>query len=94
MPIRLQGQQLVLSRCPAVFRPTIIGCHREHNGKRPFPHPSWFRLQLPKSNVANAKRLRIYLYHLIFLLLIFLGHIEVVKFLIEACKVNPFVKDR
>lgn len=24
----------------------------------------------------------------------FLGHIEVVKFLIEACKVNPFVKDR
>lgn len=22
------------------------------------------------------------------------GHIEVVKFLIEACKVNPFVKDR
>lgn len=25
---------------------------------------------------------------------IFLGHIDVVKFLIEACKVNPFVKDR
>lgn len=88
MPIRLQGQQLVLSRCPAVFRPTIIGCHREHNGKRPFPHPSWFRLQLPKSNVVED------LYHLILLLLILLGHIEVVKFLIEACKVNPFVKDR
>lgn len=34
------------------------------------------------------------LYPLIFLLLVFLGHTEVVKFLIEACKVNPFVKDR
>lgn len=34
------------------------------------------------------------LYPLILLLLLFLGHIEVVKFLIEACKVNPFVKDR
>jgi hypothetical protein len=31
---------------------------------------------------------------LIFLLSIFLGHTEVVKFLIEGCKVNPFAKDR
>ncbi|XP_031205823.1 glutaminase liver isoform, mitochondrial isoform X3 [Mastomys coucha] len=49
------------------------------------------RLQLLR---VYTKQFRTYLYPLIFLLSIFLGHIEVVKFLIEACKVNPFVKDR
>lgn len=50
---------------------------------------------LVKTSVTKCLHQRVQdLCLLIFLLPVFLGHIEVVKFLIEACKVNPFAKDR